>query len=201
MFRNIVVAAALLAVATTTTQAQERVELELRAGGAFPTADMGNASLKPGAGGEFLASYRLLPHLHVYAGWDYYQMKTDTPLYGSNYDVENTGYAFGMKFRHPMLNDVGGWVRAGGIYSHIELESGDNIIADSGHELGWEVGGGLHVPVGTSFAITPGVRYRALSGEVTLAQVVRPVDLNFIAAEIGVTYTFGGGRSAVARTR
>lgn len=204
MFRSVAITTALLVLTSAAAaQAQGRFDIELRGGAAFPTRDLGDATLKTGGGAEATVGVRLLPHLHVYGGWDYFSFVMDKPLAGNKYDVEETGYAFGMAFRHPLYNQVGGWVRGGGLYSHIELENtAGDIVVDSGHELGWEVGGGLSVPVGSGFSVTPGVRYRSLSTDLAIGSTTVPVDLGYVAAEVGVRWTFGAPRGmTTARAR
>jgi hypothetical protein len=202
MLRKIAIALTLVLFATGAAQAQVPLGLELSGGAAFPTKDFGDAALKTGAGFEFTATLRVLPHMHVYGGWDWHSFVMDRAFYGTKFDVEDTGYAFGLMFRHPLVRDNSGWIRAGGIYNHIEIENdAGDIVADSGHELGWEVGGGMFIPLTQNLALTPGVRYRALSAEVTPAQTVRPVDLNYVTAQLGLAWTFGAPRGVAARTR
>lgn len=204
MFRNIAVGAALLIVSAGAAQAQVALQpgLELRGGAAFPTQDLGDAELKTGGAVELMANLRVLPHVHVYGGWGYTAFRMDKGLLGNKYDVEETGYNFGMQFRHPVYNSIGAWLMGGGIVKHIELENdAGDLVADSGHELGWEVGGGMTVPVAAGIAFTPGVRYRTFSADVTLGNTTVPVDLSYVTAEIGVLWTFGGSRTVTARTR
>lgn len=189
---RIAVAALLLAFGAGAVQAQERVSLELRGGAAIPTADLGDAALNPGAGIGFNLAVRFLPHMHAYGGWDWVRLTTDEPFAGSDFDVENTGYAFGLQFRHPMFRNVSGWLRAGGLYKHIELENDALTDAiDSGHELGWEAGGGLSIPLTDRLAVTPGLRYRTFSADVEVNNVSIPVDMSWLGIEIGLNYTLG----------
>ena len=193
----------LLAIASAgIAQAQSPVGFELRGGAAFPTEDLDDASLKTGGGAGFTINYRFMPQLLAYAGWDWFLLKTDEPFGGAAYDVENTGYAFGLQIQHPVLKSVGYWVRAGGRYSHIELEDADgDLAADSGHEFGWEAGGGVRIAIGEHFALTPGVRYRTLSADLTVGQTTVPVDLSYLTAEIGIQYSIGPARVITALVR
>lgn len=195
------IALALLAGAGT-VQAQSPFTLELRGGPAFATEDLGVSSLKTGGGFEMSALWRFMPHTGAYLGWDWHRMVTDEPFLGEDFDVEDTGYAFGLRFGHPWTNSLGSWVRAGGIYNHIELEDDEgDIVSDSGHELGWEAGAGLSVKLGTRFALTPGVRYRTFSTELDVGDTTVPVDLSYVTAEIGFTWTPGGPTFVAARAR
>lgn len=174
-----------------TAHAQGRWSLEASGGAAFATQETGGTDLGTGVGLEMNVRYRMMPHLAVYGGWDWHHFPTDGPLAGSDLDVEDTGYAFGLRFEHPLASRVAGWMRAGGIANHIELENGaGDIIADSGHGLGWEAGAGLTIPVGQRVSLTPGVRYRALTRDLDIGGSTSSMDLRYVVAGMGVAYTF-----------
>ncbi|HSJ23506.1 MAG TPA: hypothetical protein VK929_02405 [Longimicrobiales bacterium] len=191
--RRLMTVATLLVFGTAAgVHAQTAVELEIRGGASFPTEDFGPSSLKTGGGFEGSVGVLLMPHLKVYGGWGWNQLRTDTPFLGGQYDVETTGYVFGGQFQHPMFDRFGGWIRAGGLYQHIELEEREgSFAADSGHELGWEAGGGFLVQMGERFVLTPGVRYRTLSADLTSGSQTVPVTLSYVAVDIGVVMAFG----------
>lgn len=203
MLRKIVGSMVILAMAGVgAAQAQVPVSVELRGGAAFPTADFGDASLKTGGGAGFALNYRFMPHLAVFGGWDWMRFTTDTPFRGAGYDVENTGYAFGLIFDHPVAGNVSSWLRGGALYGHVELENAaGDLVADSGHELGWEVGGGVRVPLTERLSLTPGVRYRTLSADIAVGQATVPVDLAYVMAEIGLQFRFGPRPTAAALVR
>jgi opacity protein-like surface antigen len=203
MWRSITAAATLLMlVAVAPAQAQAPFSLELRGGAAIPAEDLGDTELKTGGGFGFTASYLFLQHTLVYGGWDWQRMNTKARGAGPTMHVENTGYAFGLGFEHPLFEAVGGWVRAGGIYQHIELEekNGD-LIADSGHELGWEAGGGLVIPVGDRFALLPGARYRTFSADIDMGAGDVAVDMSYVTVDLGLAYRFGAPRPMTALRR
>lgn len=196
------VATLLLAVSAASAQAQRPFALELRGGAAFPTEDFGPATLKTGGGFGGTLNYLIVPHTGFYVGWDWHRMVTDRALAGNDYDVESTGYAFGLQFRHPIAEPFGIWLRGGGLYTHIELENNaGDIVDDSGHELGWEIGGGATLALSDRWILTPGVRYRSFSADVTPGQQPIAVDLSFVTAEIGLAWTFGRPKTVAARTR
>lgn len=183
-------AIALLA-GTGVAGAQSRWSVEAIGGVAFATQKLGEVDLGTGAGLEVNARFRVMPHLAVYGGWDWHHFPSDAALAGGDVDVEETGYAAGLRFEHPLVSRAAYWLRAGATANHIELEDGDgDIVFDSGHGIGWEVGGGVTIPMGTRLSLTPGVRYRALSRDLELGGGATPVDLRYLTVGAGVAYRF-----------
>jgi len=171
--------------------AQDRWSIEASGGAAFATQKLGGADLGTGVGLEVNGRYRIMPHLAIYAGWDWHHFPSDRPLGGGDMDFEDTGYAFGLRFEHPFMTRLAYWLRAGGTANHIEVEDvGGDIISDTGHGVGWEVGGGLTIPVRNRFMLTPGVRYRALARDMELGGVTTPVDLQYLTVGLGLAYRF-----------
>lgn len=169
-----------------------RWRAEILPGAVVGTQRMGGADL--GAGGGFQAnlSFRFLPHVSTYGGWDWHRFNTNVPFAGNNTDVEETGYAFGLRFEHPIRSSSRTLVlRGGGTYNHIELENAaGKLVSDSGHGLGWEAGAGIGFRVGDRWRITPGVRFRSLFRDLVVANVTNPVTLRYVAFEIGFARIF-----------
>ena len=190
--RHLIAVATGIALLATAGEAgaQGRWSIEASGGAAFATEKLGGADLGTGIGLEMNARYRFMPHLAIYGGWDWHHFPLDEPV-GGDMDVEDTGYAFGLRFEHPLAGRVAGWLRFGGTANHLELENGDgDIISDSGHGLGWEAGAGLAVPVGSRVMLTPGARYRALSRDMEVGTVTTAADLRYVAVGMGIAYTF-----------
>ena len=191
--RRVIVALATLTLlpGLQIAHAQSPWSAEISAGAAFPTSEMAGADLGTGVGFEMSARYLMMPHLAVYGGWDWHHFPTDATGPGNDLDVEETGYAFGLRFEHPIAGRVAGWIRAGGTADHIELENGaGDIIADSGHGLGWEAGAGLALPLGDRLRLTPGVRYRALSRDLDIGASEAAVELQYVSIGMGFAFTF-----------
>jgi opacity protein-like surface antigen len=174
--------------------AQQPWSFELRVNGDVPTQDIGADELGTGLGFEGTLGYRFLPHLGAYAGWDWIHFNPEASFAGADMDFEETGYVFGLRFEHPFRGETGGpawWVRAGGTVDHIEIEDQNGgIIADSGHGLGWEAGAGVAIEVLSGWSFTPGVRYRSLSRDIDVGSVTTPVDLRYVAFELGFARRF-----------
>ena len=195
MSRRLLGVLALVAAVTSTGQAQtqDRWRIELRGGAAFPTEDLGNASLNTGFGFEGTAAYRIQPHLWLYAGWDWHRFTAEASFAGAENDFEETGYAFGLLFEHPIGRSeaVSLQVRGGGTFNHIEIENtAGDPLADSDHGLGWEAGLGAAFRLREGWQVAPGVRYRSLSRDLTLGSVTTQGDLRYLAVEVGFSRNF-----------
>jgi len=183
---------ALLALPAS-SPAQSRVGFEFRAGAALPTQDLADAELQTGLGFEGTIGYRLMPHLGLYAGWDWHHFNAKQSFAGADLDFETTGYAFGLRFQHPFRGETGGvayQLRAGGILNHIEVEDHDgDLVVDTGHGLGFEVGAGLAIPM-RGWQLVPGVRYRSLKRDFEIGTTTTPGTLSYLTIDLGFARRF-----------
>jgi hypothetical protein len=173
-------------------EAADRWSLELRGGADFATRDLGDADLSTGYGFEGTVAFRFIPFLAAYAGWSWNHFSAEQSFAGSDVDFEETGYTFGLQFSHPLgESKLDYLIRAGGIFNHIEVEndSGD-IIADSGHGLGWQIEAGLTVPLGQRWRFVPSVRYRSLSRDIEVNSVNTSVNLSYLSTGVGLWLIF-----------
>ena len=190
-FRGIATATVLLAIvlafSSQFTVAQDRWSFELRPGVNFATKKLGDANLNTGFGAEGTFAYRFMPNLSVYAGWSWNKFGSDQKIDGSSLDFEETGYTYGLQYIYPLGNsNINLLARAGGMTNHIEAENDGDVIADSGHGFGWQVEGGLAIPLGEKWRLMPSVRYRSLSRDITIESAKTSVDLNYISVGLGI---------------
>ncbi len=171
---------------------QDRMSVEFRPGASFATKDPGGANIGAGGGFEATFSFKFMPHLSVYAGWGWNAFRSDNSFAGNKTNFEETGYTYGLQFIHPLPNTkLSYMIRAGAISGHIEVENNDgDVVADSGHGLGWQAECGLAIPVGENWRLIPGIRYRDLSREIRYDATVMPFDLRYISVGMGVNWTF-----------
>jgi hypothetical protein len=183
----------LFASTASNTYAQDAWGIEVRGGAAFATEDPADVSLATGFGFEGTIAYRFQPHLSVYAGWDWHRFPADGSFAGSNSDFEETGYAFGLLFEHPIGRSeaMAIQLRGGGTYNHIEVENDAGApIADSGHGLGYEAGVGLAFRLTDLWRVTPGLRFRSLSRDLETGTVTTAADLRYLAVDVGFARWF-----------
>jgi len=192
---KMIMVSAMLVLFFLNSKAQEkenRFSFELNLGSSFATKDLGDANLNTAFGSEFMFHYQLMSHMGTYVGWGYNKFSAETSFAGNSMDFEETGYTFGIQFKYPIANSpLSYFLRAGGIYTHIEIENEDgDIIENTGHGLGWQVGAGLDIPLSSKWSLTPSVKYSALSRESEIGGIKTPLDLNYISVRIGITKKF-----------
>jgi len=194
MKTKVLIAVAVLALTLSgfAQEKEKRFGFEVSGGASFATSDLGDANLQLGFGGEGIFHYRFMPHLGVYAGWGYNAFSAENSFAGNEIDFEETGYVFGLQFKHPIgISPVSYYVRAGALYNHIELENTDGkIISDTGHGFGWQAAGGVDIPLGRNWSLTPGVKFNSLSGDVNMEGTKTQLDLNYIQVRVGILKKF-----------
>jgi Outer membrane protein beta-barrel domain len=177
----------------TSLHAQERWTIEARGGVAIPTAKLSGTELSTGTGLGATVAYRIAEHLHLYGGWDWFRFPADQSFAGAKIDFEQTGYTYGAKFVHPVSarSSVSYMLHAGGLYTHIEVESNSGgSTLDTGHGLGWEAGGGLAIALTPRWQLTPALRYRAQSRDFKIASSTVSGDLQYVTFELGAAIRF-----------
>jgi hypothetical protein len=180
---------------TTSVFAQNldsKFSFELNAGPSLAIQDLGGTDLNIGLGFEGTITYRFMPHLGAYAGWGWNKFASDEQFEGIDADFEETGYVFGLEFKHPFLtSDISWLVRAGGLYNHLEIENSDgDIVWDTGHGLGYQVVAGIEVPIGEKWSLTPTIKFHSLSREIDVSGGNRELDQRYLGARIGLVRNF-----------
>ncbi len=198
MKKRLVVTLALLLVgspmAAQTGEGDSRWSFDLQAGAAVPTAEIEGEGLGAGLGFAGNFAYRFAPHVSLYAGWDWHWFTPDEVLGVPDLDLEETGYVFGLRFEHPFggEDDDGPSyrIRAGMTVNHIEIEDSDNeIVDDSDHGIGFEVGAGVLFPLAGQWRFGPEARFRSLSRELDVGGGPVDVDLRYFV--FGVVFSLG----------
>ena len=183
-----------LAAQFNTEMPANRWDVELTGGVSMATYKLGGADLNTGGGFEAAFHYRITPNIGAYAGWGWNKFSADRSFAGDDMDFEETGYVFGMQYIRPFGNsNFSGYLRLGGLYNHIELENADgDITDDTGHGLGWQLAGGIEIPVGQQWKIIPGVKFNALSRELNSDEPYgkQQLDLNYITFRTGIVRSF-----------
>lgn len=184
---------AILVSATTFAQDNEkRFGVELNGDVSFVSSDLAGANLNTGLGFETILQYRFMPFTSVYGGWGYSHFNADDSFAGSDTDFEQTGYILGLQFKHPIkTSPVSYFLRAGLLYSHIEMENNNGeIISDTGHGVGWQAAAGIEIALGKNWSLAPGLKYNWLSGETDFENAKYQLDHRTVSAQIGIIKRF-----------
>lgn len=177
---------------TSPLSAQPRWTAEVRGGVNVSVDEFAAVELETGAGLEMGLGLRVAPDLFVYGAWAWQNRAAKTQLFGTTADVEDTGYAFGLRYVVPLSTRAKPWVRAGALFNHVEIEDEDagDLVADSKHSFGFEVGGGLDVALNDRWSVTPGVRYRRFEPKVRLGGAESSSTLSYVTFDVGFALRF-----------
>lgn len=170
----------------------KRFEIELNGGASVATGKVGETKLNPGFGFEGTLHYRILQHTGVYAGWGWNRFGADNSFAGTDVCFEETGYVFGLQFKHPIgSSPLSYYLRVGGLYNHIEIENAaGDIIGDTGHGLGFQLGAGIDYNLGKNWSITPGLKFNSLSRDVEVEGVTTGLNHNYLSLKVGIQKRF-----------
>ncbi|MBK8504573.1 MAG: outer membrane beta-barrel protein [Saprospiraceae bacterium] len=64
------------------------------------------------------------------------------------------------------------------------------MVADSGHDWGWQVGAGLDINLSDRWQLRPGVKYQLLTSDVTMNETNHQFDLSYFNVGLGVAWRF-----------
>lgn len=172
--------------------AQNQWTAEFRPGLNFPTDRIAGSDVKTGFGFEVTIAYNFSKRLGSYAGWGWNEFRANDGLGQVNVDYEETGYTFGLQFIHPTgISSLSYIFRAGAIYNHLEAEGNSgNKIANTGHDFGWQLEGGVSIDLSGGFYLRPSIRYRSLPGEFEIGTTSTNADLDYISFGVGLAKTF-----------
>ncbi|MGQ7869900.1 outer membrane beta-barrel protein [Sunxiuqinia sp. sy24] len=182
----------LLSVSSLAQEKNKRFGFELSSGVSIASQKLADVNLNTGLGIEGIFHYRFLQHVGIYAGWGWNSFGADNSFTGNDVCFEETGYVYGLQFKHPIGNSpISYYLRTGGLYNHIETENADgDIIDDTGHGLGWQAAVGFDIELGNNWSLTPGVKFNSLSRDTQFEGVSRQLDLKYQTLRIGILRKF-----------
>jgi len=181
-----------LTVGAFAQESENRFAFEFNSGVSKATQKIDDATLNTGFGFEGIFHYRLMQHFGVYAGWGWNRFGADESFAGNDVCFEETGYLLGANFKHPIgTSKLDYYFRAGALYNHIETENAQgDIVHDTKHGWGYQLAGGIDIPLGGKWSLTPGVKFNALSRETSYEGLSKIMDYQYLSARIGITKRF-----------
>lgn len=182
MFASVAVA---LALAAGEARAQFSIPLSVegRVDYAVPVRDfddMVDEGMSWGAG----LSLGISPGIGVYGTYS----QTTFDVENTDGDVEDTGFSVGVTTALPTMGTgISPWVGAGLVFHQLEVnDSGSGIEED----LGFEIGGGLAVPLARNIRLTPGIGYRQYGADVGTLLGTAEFDVQYFTAGVGLNLSF-----------
>lgn len=182
----------LLTMGSFAQEKERRFGFELSSGVSIATSKLSDAKLQPGFGLEGIFHYRFMPHTGIYGGWGWNRFGSDNSFAGSDVCFEETGYALGLQFKHPVgASALSYYLRGGGLYNHIETENAEgDVIHDTKHGWGFQLAGGIDINLGKNWSLTPGIKFNSLSRETKFEGVSKQMNLNHLSVRAGILKKF-----------
>lgn len=171
-------------------QDNKRFAFEISAGPSLGTCEPVNARF--GLGFDGILHYRIKNNVGIYGGWGWNQFNVKTSFAGDDMDFEETGYVFGLQYKRPFeLHNSSWFLRAGGLYNHIEIENeSGEMMQDTGHGFGFQFTLGVEVPLGLSWSISPAVKFNSLSRDVLVEGDLSGMDFDYLSLRVGILKKF-----------
>ena len=162
---SLAVAAGVLAAASASAQSILPFSAEIRGGlgiknGEFREADPDIVTASGGVGFGANVAFDFLPGVAVYGGYDRYSF--NATVQGVDAEYIDQGFVAGARIAPPLGALLGfrPWVRGGVLFHDLELTE---VNEKSERSTGFEVGGGIEIPLGLVLSFTPGVLFRSYS--------------------------------------
>ncbi len=173
---------------------ESRFGIEADGGASLALKKLDEAKMRVGVGFEGTFHYRFYKHLGAYAGWGWNWFSAENSFAGKNCDFEETGYVLGLQFKHPIGHSpISYYVRAGALLNHIEIENNDgDIVEDTKHGLGFQLAGGIYIPIGKNWSINTGLKFNSLNRkDIEFSDnIKRTLDLKYLSLRVGIIKMF-----------
>jgi hypothetical protein len=183
--RSILIGLSILVIGSAQVHGQSRWTVECRPSLNVPASYLLGKKMNIGFGFDGQLGYRFLPGTSLYAGcgWTLFPQQEITN--------EETGFMFGVQFMRPIFDsEVRYYFKGGGVYDRLKIQNNNHQFSNSGRELGWLIESGLSLPLDYGLALNPGLRYRQLSGEISMNHISQKFNLNYLSLGISVSKTF-----------
>jgi hypothetical protein len=187
-----IIMAAFISLSSYAQENEKRFGVEFSTGVSMATQELAGTTLNPGFGYEGIFHYRFMPHLGAYGGWGWNRFGAEESFAGDDVSFEETGYVLGLQYKRPFGESNLSWyLRAGGLYAHIETENSDgDVFNNTGHGLGWQLAGGLDIGLGNNWSLTPGVKFNALTRDTDFDGVTKEFKHNYASLRFGIVKRF-----------
>ena len=148
--------------------------------------DIADEGISWGAG----VSLGVTPGIGVYGTYSQTEFELSG---GGDVEIRDAGFSVGLTAALPRVSSLSPWVGAGLVIHQFDFNEDDapnNHDAGVDEDLGFEVGGGLAIPVGANIRLTPGIGYRQYGVDVGTLLTASQFDVSYFTAGVGVNFSF-----------
>jgi opacity protein-like surface antigen len=191
--KQAVFAAAAVAIALAAGEANAQFSIPLSVEGrldyAVPVGDFDDGvdeGLSWGAG----VSLGVSPGLAIYGT---YSMTEFTIEDVQEAEVEDNGFSVGLTAALPSVSGLSPWLGAGLVIHQFDFNDETDEDSDEDgieEDLGFEVGGGLAIPLARNIRLTPGIGYRQYGVDVGTLLGEAEFDVQYFTAGVGLNISF-----------
>lgn len=190
--RKVVFASAALAAALLAGEAKAQFSIPLSVEGrldyAVPVRDFDDAvdeGISWGAG----VSLGISPGVGVYGTYSQTEFSIED---ADDAEVQDKGFSVGLTTSLPSVSGLAPWVGAGLVIHEFDFNDETDEDGDDGidEDLGFEVGGGLAVPLARNVRLTPGIGYRQYGVDVGTLLGDAEFDVSYFTAGVGLNISF-----------
>jgi opacity protein-like surface antigen len=190
--RKNVFASAVLALVVAAGEANAQLPVPLSVEGrldyAVPVRDFDDfvdEGMSWGAG----ASLGISPGLGIYGTYSQTEFELEDV---EDAEVQDAGFSVGLTTALPSVSGISPWVGAGLVIHELDLDDETDEGDDDGIEedLGFEVGGGLALPLAPNIRLTPGIGYRQYGVDVGTLLGTAEFDVTYFTAGVGLNISF-----------
>lgn len=139
------------------------LSIEIRGGAALPMGDLsednGDATAETGYTFGLNANFQATPVIGIYAGWS-------RSSYGiedvEDVSIRDQGFSGGIKASFAGSMPVTPFLKGGVLFHELSISGDDGETEaeiSSDNALGFEIGGGVAIPLGQRVSVTPGITY------------------------------------------
>ena len=160
---SLALVASVLAAGGASAQSILPFSAEVRGGlgiknGEFREADTDISTASGGVGVGASVAFGFLPGIAVYGGYDRYVF--NATVLGVDAEYIDQGFVAGARIAPPVgaLLGFNPWVRGGVLFHEVELTE---VEEKSDRSTGFEIGGGIDIPLGMVLSFTPGILFRS----------------------------------------
>ena len=156
----------------------------VRGGLVFPSGDLADEDELGGVeSGVTLGAdleFAFTPMFSAYAGYSWNQFGIEDV---DDADVTDQGFHAGV-IANFAAGSISPFVKAGAVMHNLSISVDDESEDAEDESIGFQVGGGVNIPLGNRLTVVPGVTYT--SYKITLDEIDDDPTISHIAAEVGL---------------